>query len=310
MPTGVNTAMRVGVSLPQLGAEASPHVLREFALAAEAAGLDTLWVVDRTLRPVGDVDLPLDMGSQMPPSYGRVYSPLESLVYVGAFTDRIRLGTSVIDVLFLTPAALGRRLATVDHLCGGRLRLALGQGYAPEEFRAANVPMTRRGSGFDEFITALRSVWGPDPVSYEGRFYRIPRSEISPKPLQRPGPPLMMGAATVAGAERAGRLGMGLNPIAYTWPSLEEQIKAFRAAATEAGRDPEQLPVVVRGMPLTEGSQFAQGAPLSGKPDELAEDIEVIRSWGVHEVALDIITGGHPLADQFAMLDTLAGYQR
>lgn len=303
--------MRVGVSLPQLGPEASPRALREFARAAEAAGLQALWVVDRTLRPLDDVDLPLGMGSTMPPHYGRVFAPLETLVHVGAVTERIGLGTSVIDALFQSPAALGRRLATVDHLCDGRLRVALGQGYAPEEFAAANVPMSRRGSGFDDFIGALRSVWSPDPVFYQGPFYRIPRSEVSPKPLQTPTLPLMMGVGSAAGARRAGRLGIGLNPIAYTWSALEEQIEVFRASAAEAGHDAEQLPVVVRGMLQTEGSQFlTDDAPLSGGPDELAKDIEVMRSWGVREIALDIITGGYSLADQFGMLDTLSALQR
>ena len=302
--------MHIGVSLPQLGPEASPSVLRDFAQAAESAGLHALWVVDRMLRPLGDVELPLDMGAVMPPSYGRVFSPLETLVHVGAFTDRIGLGTSVIDALFQTPAALGRRLATVDHLCGGRLRVALGQGYAPEEFAAANVPMSRRGAGFDEFIAALRAVWGPDPVTYEGRFYRIPRGEISPKPLQTPTLPLMMGAATVAGARRAGRLGMGLNPIAYTWAALEEQLSAHRLAASEAGHDAARLPVVPRGMLQTERSQFrTDDAPLSGSLEEIADDIDVLRSWGVREVALDLITGRHHLADQFAMLDELSALQ-
>jgi probable F420-dependent oxidoreductase len=302
--------MRVGVSLPQLGPEASPAVLREFAMAAEAAGLHALWVVDRMLRPLGDVELPLDMGAVMPPSYGRVYSPLETLVHVGAFTDRIGLGTSVIDALFHNPAALGRRLATVDHLCDGRLRVALGQGYAPEEFVAAHVPISRRGTGFDEFVEALRAVWGPDPVAYEGRFYRIPRGEISPKPVQRPTLPLMMGAATAAGARRAGRLGMGLNPIAYTWAALEEQLCEHRRAASEAGHDVEDLPVVVRGMLQTERSQFrTDDAPLSGTPDEIADDIEVLRSWGVQEIALDLITGGHYVRDQLAMLGELSALQ-
>ncbi|HEY1972923.1 MAG TPA: hypothetical protein VGH89_33580 [Pseudonocardia sp.] len=63
-------------------------------------------------------------------------------------------------------------------------------------------------------------------------------------------------------------------------------------------------------MLYTPGSQFADGAPLSGSPKELADDIEVVRSWGVREIALDIITGGHSLADQLAMLDTLAALQR
>ena len=125
----------------------------------------------------------------MPESYANVYDPLETLAYVAAKTERIRLGTSIIDVLFHAPVILARRFATLDNLSGGRLIAGLGQGYSPEEFAAANVPMSRRGAGFEEFIEAMRAAWGPDPVRFSGRFYEIPESQINPKPVQEGGPP-------------------------------------------------------------------------------------------------------------------------
>jgi alkanesulfonate monooxygenase SsuD/methylene tetrahydromethanopterin reductase-like flavin-dependent oxidoreductase (luciferase family) len=212
--------MRVGLNLPHYGPETSPRVLRQFAQEAETLGLSSLWVIDRTLRPLGNVEIPLGMGSQLPAPYGNVLSGIETLVHVASCTEKIRLGTSVIDVLFQTPAALGRRLSTLDHISEGRLTVGLGQGYVPEEFAAANIPLTRRGRGFDEFVAALRAVWAPDPVTFEGGFYQIPTSEIGPKPVQQGGPPLFMGAASVAGAQRAARLGLGFNPVTYTWDAL------------------------------------------------------------------------------------------
>jgi alkanesulfonate monooxygenase SsuD/methylene tetrahydromethanopterin reductase-like flavin-dependent oxidoreductase (luciferase family) len=302
--------MRVGVNLPHYGAETSPAVVQTFAKEAESAGLCAVWVIDRMLRPLGEVEIPLGMGSQLPVPYGNVLSSLETLVHVAGCTDHIRLGTSVIDVFFQNPAALARRLSTVDHMSNGRLDVGLGQGYIPEEFAAANVPLSRRGRGFDEFVDALRTVWGPDPVQFEGDFYRIPRSEIGPKPLQRGGPRLLMGAASVAGASRAGRLGLGFNPVTYTWDALVGQVEAFHSAAAQAGHPPESLPIVVRGMLQEEGGQFdLSDAPLAGSPTELAKDVERLMSMGVDEIFFDLTTGGFPLSKQLDLLGPLSALQ-
>src|SRR5205807_4448284 len=115
-----------------------------------------------------------------------------------------------------------------------------------QEFATANVSPKRRGAGMDEFVAAMRAVWGPDPVSYNGRFYRIPESIIAPKPVQAGGPPILLGSLSPAGIERAGRIADGLNPIAFFYEQLEFTVNGFRAAARAAGRDPSTLPIMVR----------------------------------------------------------------
>jgi alkanesulfonate monooxygenase SsuD/methylene tetrahydromethanopterin reductase-like flavin-dependent oxidoreductase (luciferase family) len=94
----------------------------------------------------------------------------------------------VLDALFQSPIILAHRLATRDRLSGGRLVVGVGQGWMEQEFQAAGVSMKRRGAEFEEHIPAMRAVWGPDPMSFEGRFYRIPEADIGPKPV-RPGGP-------------------------------------------------------------------------------------------------------------------------
>lgn len=309
----------IGLGLPHFGPFASPALVTEFAQEAEKLGLASVWVIERMLRPLGDIDYQLGLGTvQMPETYGTALSPLETLSYLAARTDRIRLGTSVIDALFHTPALLGRRLATVDHYSNGRLAVGLGQGYAPDEFTAANVPLSRRGRGFDEFLHALRAVWGPDPVEYKGEFYRVPRSEIGPKPLQDGGPPVSLGAASVAASERAGRLGIGLHPMLVTWPGLEEQIRGFRAAAAGAGHAPETLPVIVRVMAQDVAGPVALkgGPPVSSDPDERAPfygtqaqkqaDIERLAALGVNEIIVDYTTAGIDPRRQLELIRELA----
>src|SRR5919199_6828303 len=200
--------MEISTALPHHGRYASSEDIGYAAEEAERLGYTTVWVLDRLLRPVG---------GSMPGSYANVYDPLETLAYVAAKTERLRLGTSIIDALFQVPASLARRFATLDQLSGGRVIAGLGQGYASEEFAAANIPLSRRGAGFEEFIRAMQATWGPDPVSFSGRFYNIPESEINPKPVQDGGPSIVIAAMKETTVERAGRLGFGLNPLAPSW---------------------------------------------------------------------------------------------
>jgi alkanesulfonate monooxygenase SsuD/methylene tetrahydromethanopterin reductase-like flavin-dependent oxidoreductase (luciferase family) len=209
--------MDFGIALPTAGHLASPEAILRVALDAERAGLSTLWTFERLLRPTRPVEFPGGATMQLPEWYASVYDPIETLAYVAAKTERIRLGTSVIDALFHSPVVLGRRFATLDQLSHGRVVAGLGQGWMPAEFAAAGIPLKRKGAGFEEYIRALRAVWGPDPVSFEGRFYRIEESQIGPKPVQPGGPPILVGAiAPPVGTDRRAVRG---RVIAMTAPS-------------------------------------------------------------------------------------------
>ena len=275
--------MKFGAALPHLGSDASPDGMVAFAHQAEKLGLDSLWVLERMLRPVAPTG-----GFLLPDHYATVYSPLETLAFIAGQTNVIQLGTSVIDALFHTPATLGRQLATVDRLSNGRLVVGLGQGWSPEEFQTAGVPMSRRGNGFEDFIAALQATWRPDPVQYEGRFYQIPPSELGPKPVRAGGPQIVIGAFAAASAQRAGRLGLGLNPEIRDWDLFTELVKVHQEAA---GGTPG--PVVVRVNGAVTAEPLGGGrAPLSGSVEEVREDLARAADLGIDEVFWDLI-GGH-----------------
>ena len=203
----------------------------EVAAEVERIGLDSVWSWERLMRPTVPIALGGAGGPVMdaPEAFGIVYDPIETLAYVAAQTSRITLGTSVLDALFQSPIILARRLATLDRLSDGRLVVGVGQGWMEQEFQAAaGVSMKRRGAGFEEHILAMRAVWGPDPMSFEGRFYRIPEADIGPKPVRPGGPQLMAGAGSTAAAERAGRLGVGLTLVIFDWETIRETIETFR----------------------------------------------------------------------------------
>ncbi|MCW2653511.1 MAG: hypothetical protein QOE41_3025 [Mycobacterium sp.] len=293
--------MKLGLGLPHLGAEATPKRIVEFAQRAEELGFDSLWVLERLLRAVEPVE-----GWRIPEYYANVFAPVETLTYVAAHTRTIQLGTSIIDALFHVPVLLGRRLATLDHFSAGRLVVGLGQGWSVDEFATANVPMRRRGSGFEEFIDALRATWGPDPVSYQGRFYRIAPSEVGPKPVQPGGPPILLAAApgVDAAVQRAARLGLGLNPGISDWKTLEHQLATFRAAVPAGGRPG---PIVARvNSPVSQAPlDDADRAPLSGSGDQIRRDLLRAAELGVDEVMWDLTQAEVPYDVQLTLLDQL-----
>ncbi|HEU5157122.1 MAG TPA: TIGR03619 family F420-dependent LLM class oxidoreductase [Streptosporangiaceae bacterium] len=281
--------MDFGLGLPTGGAAASPEVISHVATEAERLGLASIWTFERLLRPTRPVSMGGGPAVALPDIYASVYEPIETLAFLAGRTGRIRLGTSVIDALFHPPVVLARRLATLDRLSGGRLVAGLGQGWMPQEFAVTGVPIRRRGAGFQEHIEAMRAIWGADPVSFDGRFYRLPESQIGPKPVRPGGPPLLIGASTVAAAERAARMGIGLNPIAGrplhpTLEALGDLLGAFRRAAEAAGHDPGALPIVVRVNGSITDAALDDREPLTGSIDQILDDLARLETFGVGEV--------------------------
>jgi probable F420-dependent oxidoreductase len=285
--------MKLGLNLPIAGHDTSPALIARVAEEAERIGLDSVWTADCLLRPTRQ---PIDFGNgmtiEMPPETASQYEPLETLSYLAGRTARILLGTSVIVSVLQNPPALARRLATLDQLSGGRLIAGLGQGWIPEAFQAAGVPMQRRGAGYEEHVRAMRACWAPDPVRFDGRFYQIPESEIGPKPVRAGGPLVLLGVASPQGVERAARLGTGINPVFWDWDTLTGLIETFRRAERAAGHEPGALPVVVRVNGEIGERPPAGRRPLTGAADQVAEDVERLRGLGVDHVFWAMFTTG------------------
>lgn len=283
--------MELGVGLPTCGSVASPEAIGRVAEQAEGIGLATVWTFERLLRPTEPIPLGGAGGPvMMPPEmWATIYDPLETLGYVAGRTSRIGLGTSVLDTLFHSPVVLARRLATLDRLSGGRLLVGLGQGWMAQEFTAAGVPLARRGAGFQEHLEAMRAVWGPDPVRFQGRFYQIPESEIGPKPVRAGGPQLLVGASAPSAVERAARMGVGLAVVMFTFELLQDALALFRGAARAAGHDPDALPVVVQVNGPVTTQPMDERAPLTGSVEQVAEDLARLRALGVDQVFWSIL---------------------
>ena len=190
--------MKIGISLPQIGPQASPENLVSVARRAEELGYDSVWVLERLLWPVNPQEpYPASPDGHLPETYQIVFDPLETLAFVAAHTTRVQLGTSVIVLPYHTPIHLARRISTIDALSGGRVAVGVGAGWSRDEFEAAGTPFERRGARSDEFLEAMIALWTKDPVGFDGKFYHIPESKIGPKPVQKPHPHLRRGVRAV-----------------------------------------------------------------------------------------------------------------
>ncbi|TDD03707.1 TIGR03619 family F420-dependent LLM class oxidoreductase [Nonomuraea deserti] len=304
----IGPGMTLGLALPTSGAASSPEEMLRVAQRAEEIGLAAVWTFERLLRPVGAAAV---VGGgpavPLPEPYGWVYDPLETLSFVAAGTREIRLGTSVLVTLLHNPVVLARRLATLDRLSGGRLIAGIGQGWMADEFATAGVPPRQRGARFEEHVTAMRRVWLPDPVEFDGTFYRIAASHIGPKPVRPDGPALLAGAASPPAIERAARMGLGLNAIMMSWAAFHDTIEAFRRAAEAAGLDPDTLPVVVRVNGSITEKPLDGRAPLTGSAEQVLDDLARLGSAGADHVFWAMETEPDEQLDSMERLRAHAG---
>ncbi len=302
--------MKLGVALPVAGAWATPDNQVRVAQTAERLGYHSVWVFQRLLYALEPRnEYPPMPGPRWPAAFERVVDPIVTLSYVAAVTRRVRLGTSVLLVPFYQPAVLAKMLATLDVLSGGRLEVGLGLGWAEDEYDAVGVPFQRRGARADEFIRCLKAVWTDEVVEFAGEFYRIPRSRIEPKPVQRPHPPITVGGYSPVVLRRAATLGDGFNGGNMPLPQVAAIVAGLGKAAAEAGRDPATLRIVARGsFNVVDAPQGPDRRPLWGSIDEVREDIRRYAAAGLTELFLEpnFQPGGPVLDRVLAHMETLA----
>lgn len=275
--------MRIGFGLPVSGGWATPQNISGFAARAEQAGYASLWAFQRLMVPDG---------AAMDPVYHSVLDPMAALAFAATATSQIRLGVAVINVPYVSPAYLSKQAVTVDVLSGGRLDLGLGLGWMPEEFAATGASMQRRGARAEEYIGVLRALWGRQPSEFSGEFYTVPRGWVLPGPVQPGGPPVLLGGLAPVALRRAGRIADGwVTSSRADLSKIRDGIAIIREAAAGAGRDPDALRIICRGVvragePADDGRGGRQ--LLSGGYAQIRDDVSWLGSQGVTEVFFDL----------------------
>jgi len=153
--------------------------------------------------------------------------------------DGMRLGSSIILLPMLNPVLLAEEMATLDWMVDGRLMLGVGLGYMDHEYQAMQTPKSQRVGRFAEAIAVMRKLWTGERVTHEGKYFPLDDIQISLKPKQPGGPPILIGAGADAAVQRAARIGDGwLITFAVDRQRAESQLAMFRAARAEAGLPP------------------------------------------------------------------------
>jgi probable F420-dependent oxidoreductase len=289
----------LGFGLPVSGGWATPETMRHIARRAEALGYASLWTFQRVLDPVD---------RELGPAHRSVHDSLVSLAYVAGHTDRIGLGTATVCAPFTPPALLAKATASLDVLSAGRLTVGVGMGWMPEEYEAAGVPFERRGARFDEYLRCLQALWTQDPVEFGGEFYTVPRAHVGPRPVQRPHPPVLVGGTAEPALRRAGRLAQGwIGSSRQDLAQLGASIETVRDGARQAGRDPDAVRILLRGVvDLVDDDPGPARRPLHGTREQVLGDLAALRARGVGEVFLDLNLSprvGSPDVDAGAALD-------
>ncbi len=230
--------MKFGLSYNTAVAGTDPASLKAIARHADDLGFESFYVPEHvTLYPgarVGEVEFAPDLP---------IADPLECLAFVAALTTTILLGTGVLLLPFHHPVVLAKRLATIDVLSSGRMRLlTIGVSSLPGEAAAVGVDYATRGRRADEAIDVLRTLWAGDAAgaSFDGEFYSFQNVTSYPKPLQML--PIHVGGSSAAAARRAGRRGDGFfSGGRLTLAERLALIELMRMTALAEGRDPEVL---------------------------------------------------------------------
>jgi probable F420-dependent oxidoreductase len=279
--------MQIGFGAPVSGSWATPPNQIEIARRAEALGYSSLWTFSRLIYS----DWP--EGQRLAPPYRSVHDPLVIAAYLSGVTERIRLGLAVVNLPFYAPIVLAKQLNSIDIVSNGRLDAGLGLGWSPDEFEAVGADMARRGDRAVDYLKCLDAIWSgvetDSPVDYDGEFYQVPRGWIDPKPVQRPHPPVLLGGTADKALRRAGALSEGwISSSRVELSNLRHAVDEVRGGASDAGKDPDQTRIVIRGVARLRDAPDPEAGVLTGPIDTIREGLAMYADNGATEVFLDL----------------------
>jgi probable F420-dependent oxidoreductase len=272
----------VGLTLPQLGPHVTRDAVHRFCVRAEELGFAGLWVQEHlffALEP--SAPYAARPGMPVPDAYRTTMSPFELLSAAAAWTERVALGTGILVGGYHRPVELAQRVATLDRLSNGRVIVGLSVGWSKDEHDQMDVEFTTRGRRMDELVEALRACWGPDPVAFEGEFFSIPPSIVSPKPIQQPHPPLLSGMRSGPGLRRTAQLFDIWNPASGTLDQI-----AASVAEIQAMRAHDQAPIEVMQRIFTEPPFVVPGLEPLSIP-AMVDAVAAARDAGITQVIVD-----------------------
>ena len=202
---------------------------RSFASRAEELGYHSLWVGEQLVGSTPTLE------------------PVTFLSHLSSVTERIRLGVAVIIATTRNPALLAKQLSTLDVLSEGRLIVGTALGGRPWTYPLFGGPEERRVRHFVESVGVMRALWTQERAVFDGEMWRLEGVPMSPKPVQKPHPPLWFGTGHPAGLRRTARLADGfIGAGSTTTNQFRDHVQIIRSELDRLGRDPESFQISKR----------------------------------------------------------------
>jgi probable F420-dependent oxidoreductase len=244
--------MKIGVSVFLTEKSDNPG---EIAREAENLGFESLWVAEHIAIPTHYTTYyPRSADGKVPPFYADLVDPFLALTAAAQTTRTIRLGTAICLLPQHDVITIAKTTATLDLYSKGRLIFGVGAGWFAEEARLFGVQFNQRWKHLQEAVEALRILWSKEEASYDGEFIKFPPVRIGPKPVQKPFPPIWLGAHDPKYApRRVAQYADGWFPANLSPEKARETLPEIKRLTKEAGRDPGALEFSVLMMAQGEG---------------------------------------------------------
>ncbi len=189
------------------------------AQQAEKYGFDSFFVTEHHQEPSGYLP-----------------SPLPLLAALAARTSTIRLGTGIAVLPLYHPVRMAEDCAVIDIISKGRLILGVGMGYQDVDFAAYGLRVSERVSLFEEGVEIIKRAWTEEKLSFVGKRYTLTNISVTPKPVQKPRPPIWVAAVGDEAMKRAGRVGDALLADSFQLPArLKPRVDLYRQTAASRG---------------------------------------------------------------------------
>jgi alkanesulfonate monooxygenase SsuD/methylene tetrahydromethanopterin reductase-like flavin-dependent oxidoreductase (luciferase family) len=261
------------------------------AETADSLDYDGVYVVDHFILPEGQLTA---FSAEADPERPYLLEAYTSLAAFAARTKKVRLGPQVSPIAFRHPSFIAKMAATLDVISDGRLVLQLGTGWHEPEFTAYGFPFDEefrvRADKMWEGLEVIDRLFTEDgPVDFEGRYYRLDKAPLWPKPVQKPRPPIWFGGTSKLVRRAVAKHGQGWTPAAPHYAGLDpdwyaESLGEIRSMAEDNGRDPgEILPAALFMTSIAEDRDkaAAMASNLLRRPDWKDRSLDELRETGI-----------------------------
>ncbi len=294
--------MRIGTIAPHIGPSLSVARLVDACGRAESLGVEAAWFGDHIVFPY-NYESVYPYGTKdgfNPKDPQELWEALSVMSYVAACTTRILLGTGVLILPYRHPLYTAKAVATIDVLSGGRVLFGAGLGWLEEEFNALNAPEFReRGAVADEQLEIIRAAWTEARPEFHKKYYDFPAVSATPKPVQSPHPPILVGGNSLPAMRRAARFADYWHSIMLLPHEMEHAVERLQQVCTSEGRDGALAVSILILIQLTRDPEARdrrsvdqQRTIILGTPEQVIEALRSYRDSGVELLQTSVTHDG------------------